>query len=255
MWRYDAVLFDLYGTLVDIRTDESSDRAWSALRDALVAEGCARYRDVDDMRLRAMFDAASAPAREHAAAAHGRWAEPDLLDAYVRMIAVGDGAGGAADDAVLDSAGRVAWAFRQGSTRLLRLYPGAIDLLDALRDSGVRTVLVSNAQSCYTRPELDALGLSDRFDRIVISSEEGVRKPSAEIFRRVLEREGLQPEYAVMIGNDERSDILGARAAGIDGIYLRTEISPQSDPQSSDYALRSFAGADYAGILHFLALR
>lgn len=35
MTRYDAVFFDLYGTLIDIRTDEWSQAAWEALRVAL----------------------------------------------------------------------------------------------------------------------------------------------------------------------------------------------------------------------------
>ncbi|OZG63728.1 haloacid dehalogenase-like hydrolase [Bifidobacterium hapali] len=266
MARYDAVLFDLYGTLVDIRTDESAGAAWDALRGALVEAGCGWYRDRDDDQLRSAFESAAAPVRRRAAELHGRWAEPDLLPAYETLLTqdafapferfepfASSAPVPSAD--VADRAAAAAWAFRRGSTSLLRLYPGVPQLLGDLHRAGLRVVLVSNAQACYTRPELDLLGVADAFDHVLISSEEGVRKPSPEIFLRALDREGLQPDRAVMVGNDERSDILGARSAGIDGIYLRTEISPSDDPDVSQHAVQSFAGADYAGILRFLGVR
>ncbi|RSX51314.1 haloacid dehalogenase-like hydrolase [Bifidobacterium goeldii] len=253
--QYDAVFFDLYGTLVDIRTDEESDTAWEALRAQLhvAGEGHDDARNADLAALRARFaqamrdtnlreDAAGSPASEYF--------EPDMLPAYRVLCAQA----GVDADALDTAARKAAWTFRHASTRMIHLYPGADDLLRVLKSAGLRVVLVSNAQSCYTRPELDMLGLTALFDRIVISSEESVRKPSPELFRRALEREGLSADRAVMIGNDERCDILGARSAGIDGIYLRTAISPQSDPQASTYAVQSFAGADYAGILRFLGI-
>ena len=103
---------------------------------------------------------------------------------------------------------------------------GALELLARLRSVGLRVVLVSNAQSCYTRPELAMLGLEYAFDRIVISSEIGVRKPSPAIFRRAAQAEDVAPCRVLMVGNDERSDIMGAAGAGIDGVYMRTDDPP-----------------------------
>ena len=51
---------------------------------------------------------------------------------------------------------------------------------------------------------------------------------------------------------DEQNDIVGARTAGIDGVYFRTEISPADDPETSSYAVRSFTGADYEGLLDYV---
>lgn len=259
--RYDAVFFDLYGTLVDIRTDESSDGAWSALRAALADDHGITYPD--DAALRRRFETLFDPVRAAATAARGEWAEPDLLPVYRGLLrgsaAVGEtggtGAAAGSGEFAADAdvrARRLAWTFRRASTSLLCLYPGAARLLAELRTAGLRVVLVSNAQSCYTRPELDLLGLSDVFDRIVISSEEGVRKPSPEIFRRALEREGLRPERVVMVGNDTVADIAGARAAGIDGVYLRTAVSPQDDPDVCGDAACSLTGPDYAGVMRYL---
>lgn len=268
MPNYSAAFFDLYGTLVDIRTDESSEIAWSALCDALAIECGALYPSNDALRQR--FDELAAPIRAAAAEKHGEWAEPDLLPVYQGLTArpAAQQTGGATvgrreaeqggesrNPAETEVAHRLAWTFRRASTSLLHLYPGALQLLARLQAAGLRVVLVSNAQSCYTRPELELLGLDGAFNRILISSEEGVRKPSPELFNRALAREGLRPDQAIMIGNDSVSDIAGARAAGIDGIYLRTAISPPDDPAVCPEAVLSLTGPDYAGIERFLGVR
>ena len=90
------------------------------------------------------------------------------------------------------------------------------------------------------------------FDDILISSEEHVRKPGKEFFARALDRAGTTADRTVMVGNDEDNDILGARHAGIDGVYLRTGISPYSDPMESQAAVLSLKGADYEGLANFL---
>ncbi|MEQ6176768.1 HAD family hydrolase [Bifidobacterium breve] len=264
----DAVFFDLYGTLVDIRTDEASEAAWSALRAALAGYGVPY---VDNAAVQERFNMLAEPIYGEAIAARGECAEADLLPVFAGLIgcwdaalsrataqngmaknqtdAVGDGSIG---ERCVDKARALAWTFRRASTSVLRLYLGVMELLARLKAAGLRVVLVSNAQSCYTRPELAMLGLEYAFDRIVISSEVGVCKPSAAIFRHALEAEGIEPARALMVGNDEHSDILGAAGAGISGVYMRTEISPPGDPQASARAVCSLTGPDYAGLLKYL---
>lgn len=241
--RYDVALFDMYGTLVDIRTDEESEDAWEALRRYLDKAG-AHYDDA--FQLRDRFMGARALATAVPTGRDPEWFEPDLLPVYRALFSL---RGMRAGERLSREA---AWIFRRASTKLIWLYPGALDMLNTLKNAGMRVVLVSNAQSCYTRPELAMLGLDTALDRILISSEEGVRKPSAEFFHRALEREGVDPSRAVMIGNEERCDILGARSAGIDGVYLRTGISPVSDPMESSNAVLSLKGADYEELVSFL---
>lgn len=241
--RYDTVLFDLYGTLVDIRTDENDPDAWEALRDFLDETG-AHYDNADQLRDR--FMGARALSSVVPAGRDPAFYEPDLLPTYramfsLRGMRVGE-----------RLSRKAAWVFRQASTRLIWLYPGALDMLKLLRSRGLRIILLSNAQSCYTRPELAMLGLADVFDDILISSEEHVRKPGAEFFTRALSRAGTTADRTVMVGNAEDNDILGARNVGIDGVYLRTGISPYSDPMESDAAVLSLKGADYEGLADFL---
>ena len=63
-------------------------------------------------------------------------------------------------------------------------------------------------------------GLASCFTHTIISEEVGINKPQPEIFRIALERNGITAGEAVMIGDSYTSDIAGAKAAGIDQIWI-----------------------------------
>lgn len=249
--RYEVVFFDLYGTLIDIRTDEQSDAAWQALYDC-VRELGADYGSVEEMRDR--FDKLETREMvhqaDHAIVRNG-WDEFDILPVYRSLLMHRDEES-EKKLALPQAALKAAWAFRQGSTSMIRLYPGVLDMIKKLQDAGVVVVLLSNAQACYTRPELEMTGLSSVLDDVIISSEEKIRKPARDLYMLALDREFVTAKHALMVGNDEQNDIVGARTAGIDGVYFRTEISPADDPETSSYAVRSFTGADYEGLLDYV---
>ena len=244
---FDVVFFDLYGTLVDIRTDEESDAAWMGLGRFVRDHGGVAHEAQEFRRwfVRLRDERIAALGGDDPAA--DRYVEPDVLGVY-REILSSCGAVGDPDELARGAA----WSVRRASTSLLRLYPGALDMLARIRGSGRRAVLVSNAQSGYTRPEVAELGLTSRLDRILISSEEGVRKPDPRFFGRALELESVAPERVVMVGNDQTSDILGAARCGIEGVYMHTEISPGSDDVVCSAAALSVSGADYRAVERFV---
>ena len=79
-------------------------------------------------------------------------------------------------------------------------------------------------------PELQLLGLADAFDGIFLSSDFSCRKPSPAFFRAALERAGVLPEEALMVGNDPLADIRGAETVGMTSRYIH---SPQSPPRGA----------------------
>ena len=95
--------------------------------------------------------------------------------------------------------------------------------------AGKKVILLTNAQSGFTRPELHLLGLDTAFDAIFISGDAGVKKPSPAFFG-LLWQTGLRPEDSVMVGNDGRCDCRGAAEAGMDSFYIHTEQSPEDEP-------------------------
>lgn len=235
----EAVLFDLYGTLVDIETNEEITRPWR--------EVTARVWDLGGdgwtpPALKEYF------ARQEAAQ---RMAHADIPDYEADLVPIYETLLPPGLEHPREAAEELAWRFRQASTQRIGLYPGALELLAKLRKSGRKVLLVSNAQSAYTRPELQMLGLADAFDHILISSEVGRSKPSAEIFRQALELAGCGPDEAVMVGNDPRCDIEGAAAARIGALFLDT----WPDKAEAPFAEAYFRGPDYGNLFQYIDSR
>lgn len=149
--RYEVVFFDLYGTLIDIRTDEQSETAWQALYDCVCELG-ADYESVDEMRER--FEKLEAREMVHQAdraIVRNGWDEFDILPVY-RSLLMNRSEEAEKKLALPQAALKAAWAFRQGSTSMIRLYPGALDMIEALQEAGVVVALLSNAQAAILAP-------------------------------------------------------------------------------------------------------
>lgn len=112
------------------------------------------------------------------------------------------------------------------------LLPGARELLDDLaRDH--RIGLVTNGASCLQREKLDASGLEDRFDVVVVSGDLGTRKPDPAVFRHALQLLGARPGEAVMVGDSPERDVAGALACGIRGVLLSARESVAGVPTAT----------------------
>lgn len=96
-----------------------------------------------------------------------------------------------------------------------RLIDGAIELLDALAGR-VRVGLMTNGYAEVQRPRLGHFELAHHFDPIVVSSEIGVAKPSADFFDIALDRCGRpDPSSVLVVGDSLTSDIGGGAAVGL----------------------------------------
>ena len=228
MKQYKAYLFDLYGTLADIHTNENKPGFWKQVADWYCAHGAVW----DAAALRAAYLRLCAAETQCLQRATPEvLVEIDLLQVFRSLYAekgIRAGNGLLAD---------TAWFFRRASTTHLRAYAGAGELLDSLRAAGRTVILLSNAQSCFTRRELELLGLTEHFDRIFLSSEQGFRKPDPRFFTAPLEELGLDPRNCVMIGNDPVCDIRGAAAVGMDGVFIRSALSPKGETEPSPAVL------------------
>lgn len=212
----------------------------------------AQYDSVEALRERfEKLEAREIAHQSNRAIVRNGWGEFDILPVY-RSLLMNRSEEAERLLALPQAAQKAAWAFRQGSTSMIRLYPGALEMIEKLQEAGIVVALLSNAQSCYTRAELEMTGLASLLDDVIISSEEKIRKPARDLYMLALDREFVTAKHALMVGNDEQNDIVGARTAGIDGVYFRTEISPADDPETSSYAIRSFTGTDYEGLLDYV---
>jgi HAD superfamily hydrolase (TIGR01509 family) len=90
-------------------------------------------------------------------------------------------------------------------------------LLESLRERGLKLGLVSNAfdPPDLLHRDLAQLGITERLDVALFSSEVGRRKPDPEIFRRALDALDVSPSEALFVGDTLASDIAGAAALGL----------------------------------------
>lgn len=108
---------------------------------------------------------------------------------------------------------------RYRQTAVLQLFPEAREVIDRLRERGVRLAIVSN-WSPRLAQHLDALGVTTLFDAVLISAIEGVEKPAPAIFERACARLGVAPGAMLHVGDHPVNDVEGARAAGVHGLLL-----------------------------------
>lgn len=222
---YDNYIFDLYGTLVDIRTNESKASLWKYMAGYMTLQGAPysaaelrkRYRSLSSAQGRKQYEEYKILSPELTQ----DQIEVDLSQVFSRLYQ---------EKGLTPTSQMLAdWAvmFRAVSLNYFRLYEGAKQLLEELRRRGKGVYLLSNAQRMFTEPELRSLGIYDLFDDVMISSDIGFKKPSPLFYGALLEKHGLDPKTSVMIGNDWQADAWGAHNSGLACMYIHTAQSPE----------------------------
>jgi phosphoglycolate phosphatase len=179
--NFDAVLFDLDGTLVDSREDITA-------------------------------------AVNHVRASLGQAPLPvSLVQTYVgdgvRVLL--ERALGTADPAAIERGlGVLRPYYLEHCLDRTRLYPGIADLLEALTAvRGLSLGVVSNKPEAPSEKILAGLGVRRRFAAVVGGDSTTARKPDAAPFRLAAERAGVTGGRVLVVG-DSPNDIEGARRAG-----------------------------------------
>jgi putative hydrolase of the HAD superfamily len=153
------------------------------------------------------------------------------LDASLRRVAKSGSDQGGIIDAALEAIGVAAAlavdplvaAFRAHQPATLECFDGVVDALTRLQ-ADVPIALVTDGDVGVQRSKLEALGLIDAFDVVVLSDELGrkFRKPHRRPFRAALARLGIDAADAVFIGDRPDKDIAGAIGVGMRAIRVRS---------------------------------
>lgn len=98
-----------------------------------------------------------------------------------------------------------------------RPFPGLIETLDRLDALGVRAAVATNKSEGLARRLLDELELTHRLTAIVGGDTVGVRKPSPEPIRAMIERSG--GGRTAFVG-DSIYDMMAAKAAGVPSVLV-----------------------------------
>jgi len=228
-YKYKNYIFDLYGTLVDIHTDEEQQELWEKMAKKLLDEYGAEYTasGLREKYLLACKEETDALIEK----THAEYPEIKIENVWARLIEDGirdeshkvetDGSKAAGNRVNPDDLEGLCIFFREASRDKLCKYPDTDRLLTDLKAAGEKVFLLSNAQLFFTRKELEDVGIARCFDDIFISSDKGIKKPQKEFMEKLLKKHGLNPTECVMIGNEVFSDGGVAKANGVDYIFVQ----------------------------------
>ena len=249
---FDNYIFDLYGTLIDIHTDEEQHGLWQDMAAYLQCQFGADYT-AKELRKRyfeicAQEEEALSFYLKKTKGLDTRYHEIRISWVWTRLIAqkiygkasefTNSRLGHSHED--IDAANTylshkyddeeyitpqiqaLCTYFRNTSRDKLVKYEGVERTLKELKRYGKKIYLLSNAQKLFTVKELMDTGLYGYFNGIFISSEAMVKKPDPAFMDILISKYRLDKSKCVMIGNDISSDVSVAARSGIRSIFLNT---------------------------------
>ena len=198
--RIQAVIFDLGGTLLDMRDfpalEEIANRAGISVDADTLAHWTLEMTSENDRQ-------------------GDRWSWEEF---WGRVV---EGAAGKP----LPEAQRAAF-FRAVSDHPFpaHLYSDARMCLDELRNGHLKLGILTNHVSEQSARELLAHeGVLDYFQTVVASGTERVAKPDPEIFHRCVARLKTEPSEALYVGDKPNTDVRAAEKAGLHGLWLHRD--------------------------------
>jgi putative hydrolase of the HAD superfamily len=209
-----AIVFDLDNTLVDFM--KMKDDAVRAAIDGMIDAGL----DLPHESVRARIDAIY-----HEQGLEYQRVFDELLESELGHI----------DPKILAS-GIV--AYRRGRGSALVLYPHVQMTLLELVKRGIKLGVVSDAPQAQVWLRLCSLSLQHVFDAVVTFEDTRERKPNPAPFRLVLDRLGVQPAEALMVGDWAERDVVGGKTLGMMTVFARYGDTFDTKHSGADYDIQ-----------------
>jgi HAD superfamily hydrolase (TIGR01662 family) len=222
--RFEAILFDLGDTLSYFDGDwpQVFSQARQAMLHSLQSQGVEVGQEfLDDFysRMEAYYIERDSEFVEH-------------TTHYVLCTTLADWGYAEVPDQVLRQA---LAGFHQVTQAHWHTEEDAIPTLQALSRMGYRLAAVSNsADDGNTQTMVDKIGARPYFEFVLSSASQGVRKPNPAIFETALQRLGVAPGRAVMVGDTLGADILGAHNSGIFAIWVTRRADTAANRAHAD---------------------
>jgi putative hydrolase of the HAD superfamily len=205
-----AVIFDLDDTLLD------GDVAWRSGMDRLLA----RCPQIERTTALEAWDAAFHEHFPRYLAGELTLAESQVarMRSWAGRVPVTVGAG-----AELDWFADYLAGYEAGWTAFSDVAPCLSSL------AGLRLGVITNGDGDQQRAKLAALGLTARFDVVIVSGDAGYAKPDPRIFHLAAGQLGLLPEQCLYVGDRRDTDALGALSAGMHAAWLNRKAAVAPD--------------------------
>ena len=230
-----GIIFDVNGTLCDIRTNEWHDDVYRVLSNLLSYQGIA----LDPEMVKSLYFQAM---KEQRAALSGPHREFDAVGIFRLIISqhATDFTRALPAEKLEQLPLLLAETHRAASRFRLALYPGVEETIRQLH-SKYRLAIVSDAQTAYAVPELNAIGLTGYFHPVIVSGDYGYRKPDERLFVAALEAMNMDPCHVLFVGNDMYRDVYGAQRLNIKTVFFQSNQGTQEkEGVKPDYIIYAF---------------
>ncbi|MBK8120028.1 MAG: HAD family hydrolase [Sulfuritalea sp.] len=231
-----GIIFDVNGTLIDIHTNEWHDDVYRVMSNLLSYQGVELNPEViKDLFFRII--------KEQRAASGERQPEFDAIGVFREIVAqhATDFTRALPHEKIEQLPRFLAEVHRAASRQRFQLYPGVEETIQELHTYYALSI-VSDAQSAYALPELNAVGLSGYFDPIIVSGDLGYRKPDQRLFEAALSAMKLEPAEVLFVGNDLYRDIHGPQKLGIKTVLFKSgEVTEDKEHATPDYIIYHFS--------------
>lgn len=121
------------------------------------------------------------------------------------------------------------------------LAPGAIATLENLRARGIKLALITNGASDMQRQKIDQFGLGKYFENILIEGEFACGKPDERVFRYTMDKLGVKPSAAWMVGDNPKFDIAPCTTLGIYTVWVNGQSDKPLDGVKPDKTIKDIS--------------
>jgi putative hydrolase of the HAD superfamily len=124
-----------------------------------------------------------------------------------------------------------------------RVYPDVVSTLKPFKESGIRMGIISNTTNpqFIKDEELRRTGLSTYFEFAIFSSSTPYRKPHPSIFNAAISRLNLEAENILFVGDDLKTDVMGAQSVGMQTAWLNRDLSELVENITPHYQITSLS--------------
>ena len=132
----------------------------------------------------------------------------------------------------------------------VKIFDGAVEALDILRENKVKVIVVSDGDLAYRLKKIAKTGIVDHIDDLVASEEVVFEKPFRSLFDLALRRIDKKPNEVVMLGNHLIKDVHGAQQAGIRaGLFSPKKGGNVYGKEVEDFIKPDFVVREYIDLL------
>ncbi len=221
MSKIRAVIFDCYGTLVDIKTDEEKDEIFYYLTLYLQYYGASISKE----ELKAAYHLEKERALRTSSE---RYPEVDLELVFTNILSEE----GITHPFLAESCCKLQ---RLLSRERFQLFPDTLPVLREMKRDGYFLALVSDAQKVYCWEEGKILGINQFFYRMVLSTYFGFKKPDHRLFALACDLLDIPPAETVYVGDNFERDVKGPKQIGMRVIVVNRDSKENTQELEPDF--------------------